>query len=169
MPTQRRLEKMQRVIKNRQQDITVVCENIYDNHNVSAMLRSCDAIGIEKIHLLYTDGHKFPALANQTSGSASKWIDTERHASADDLRSRLKEDGFTIYATALDANAKSIYEIDWTQPSAIIMGNEHNGVTDNSRSVADEIIYVPQFGMTQSLNVSVATAVVLYEACRQRI
>jgi len=169
MPTQRRLEKMQRVIKNRQQDLTVVCENIYDPHNVSAILRSCDAVGVEKIHLYYTHGHRFPELGKQSSGSAKKWIDTERHSTGDSLRNTLKDDGFTIYATALEMEAKPIHDIDWTKPSAIIVGNEHNGVSPEALEIADEVIYVPMFGMIQSLNVSVATAVILYEACRQRI
>jgi len=80
----------------------------------------------------------------------------------------LKEKNFTIYATHVDPSAKTIYEVDWTRPSAIIMGNEHLGVSDDALEIADERIFIPQTGFIQSLNVSVATAIILYEAFRQR-
>jgi tRNA (guanosine-2'-O-)-methyltransferase len=168
MTTKRRVEKMIRVIKNRQPDLTVVCENIHDPHNVSAILRTCDAVGVEKVHLLYTH-QPFPKIGKKSSASAKKWIDIEFYKDAETLHRALKQFGYTIYAADLNSQSQSIYEVDWTQPSVIIMGNEHLGVSRDALKIADSSIYIPMFGMIQSLNVSVATAVILYEACRQRV
>lgn len=168
MPTVKRLDKMKRVLNFRQPDLTVVCENIHDPHNVSAILRSCDAVGVLSVHLLY-NLEKFPKLGRKSSASANKWIDIQKHKKYSDLKRVLQDQGMKIYATFLDPSAKSIYEIDWTLPSAIIVGNEHRGVSDEALQIADQKIYVPMFGMVESLNVSVATAVILYEICRQRL
>jgi len=168
MPTARRLQKMERVLRNRQPDLRVVCENIHDPHNVSAILRTCDAAGVGMVHLLYTH-EEFPQLGKKSSASAKKWIDIQRHRSFEDLQQALHRDGITIYATHLGEQAISIYDVDWTQPSAIIMGNEHRGVSEEALAIADANVYIPQFGMIESLNVSVATAIILYEAVRQRL
>ena len=168
MPTERRIQKITRVLQNRQLDLTVVCENIHDPHNVSAILRTCDAAGVWGVHLLYTH-ESFPELGKKSSASAKKWIAIERHRSYTDLQQTLRARGFHIYATHLGRKAISIYEVDWTQPSAIIVGNEHRGVSEEAIAIADANVFIPQFGMIESLNVSVATAVILYEAVRQRI
>lgn len=168
MPTARRVEKMTRVLKNRQQDLTIVCENIHDPHNVSAILRTCDSVGIDTVNLLY-NVNTYPKMGKRSSASARKWIKTEKFNKGVDLRAALKQQNFMIYATRMDGdNTKSIYDIDWTLPSAVILGNEHLGVSQDAFSIADESIYIPMFGMIESLNVSVAAAVILYEACRQR-
>ncbi len=168
MPTTRRMKKMAGVLKNRQPDLTVVCENIHDPHNVSAILRSCDAVGVETVHLLYSSG-EFPEMGKKSSASAKKWVDVGFFSSCREARSLLKAQGFTIYATCLNEQAQSIYDVDWTAPAAIMVGNEHNGVSAEALEIADALIFIPMFGMIQSLNVSVATAVILYEACRQRM
>lgn len=168
MVTTRRLKKIQQVLRNRQLDLTVVCENIHDPHNVSAILRTCDAVGIAKVHLLYPE-HQFPQLGKKSSASAKKWVETQAHTDARSLREYLKKAGFTIFATHLSERATSLYELDWTRPAAIIVGNEHEGVSEEALSIADQTVYIPMFGMVESLNVSVATAVILYEAARQRL
>ncbi len=168
MPTKGRLEKLKKVLQNRQRDLTIVCENIHDPHNVSAVLRSCDAVGVYQVFLLYTN-EQFPKLGRKSSASANKWIDLKRYKNYDKVREALKRKGMNIYATYIDASAKSIYDIDWTLPSAIMVGNEHRGVSRECLNIADDLIYIPMLGMVESLNVSVATAVILYEACRQRI
>lgn len=168
MTTTRRIEKMIQVLKNRQPDLTVVCENIHDPHNVGAIFRSCEAVGIEEVGLLYTN-EIFPEIGSNASASAKKWLEMRFFKDSSELQQHLKERGFTIYATHLDPQAKSIFEVNWTQPAAIIMGNEHLGVSEDILKIADSTIYIPMLGMIQSLNVSVATAVILYEACRQRM
>lgn len=159
---------MRKVLQHRQRDLTIVCENIHDPHNVSAILRSCDAVGVARVHLLYTD-EPFPQLGRKTSASARKWIDILRHTDYAKLQAHLKKQKMTIYATYVEPAAKTIYEIDWTKPAAIVLGNEHRGVSDDALAIADQTIRIPMFGMVESLNVSVAAAVILYEACRQRL
>jgi len=168
MVTERRTERMKRILNFRQTDLTVVCENIHDPHNVSAMLRSCDAVGVNTVHLLYTS-ETFPKLGKKSSASAKKWLDCKQHRNHQELQKSLKDQNMKIYATYIDPTAKSIFDVDWTQPSAIIMGNEHRGVSSEALDIADQMIFIPMFGMIESLNVSVATAVTLYEACRQRL
>ena len=168
MPTERRIQKIQRVLQCKQPDLTVVCENIHDPHNVSAILRTCDAAGVWQVYLLYTQ-EDFPELGKKSSASAKKWIETLRFRDPQTLRRHLKDQGFTIYATHLGSQAISIYDVDWTQPSAIIVGNEHRGVSEEALQIADHNVFIPMFGMVESLNVSVATAVILYEAVRQRL
>jgi tRNA (guanosine-2'-O-)-methyltransferase len=167
MPTERRIEKFRRVLQHRQPDLTVVCENVHDPHNVSAILRSCDSVGVCAVQLLYTV-EEFPSLARKSSGSARKWVDPRRFDSAETMARTLRSEGFTLYATHLEAEAVPIYDVDFTRPSAIIVGNEHRGVSDEVLALSDQNIYIPQTGMIESLNVSVATAVILYEAFRQR-
>lgn len=165
--TERRLEKITKVVRARQNDLMLILENIHDAHNVSAIFRSCDAVGIQKVGLVYTQ-EKFPKISRVTSSSANKWVDSIRFSSVEDCIKYLKQNNFTVYASILDEKAKSIYDVDFTHPTAIVMGNEHRGISEEFQKLADEKIYIPMRGMIQSLNVSVATAVILYEVQRQR-
>ncbi|MFZ2322913.1 MAG: TrmH family RNA methyltransferase [Ignavibacteriaceae bacterium] len=166
--TEKRLEKISNVIKSRQHSLTVVMENIHDPHNVSAIFRTCDAVGIPKVNLIYTI-EAFPRIGKKTSASAFKWVEKEKYKSVADCYNELKKNGYKIYASSLTDHSKSLYDIDLTQRSAIVVGNEHRGVSETAAELADEVFLIPQFGMVQSLNVSVATAVILYEALRQRL
>lgn len=142
-------------------------ENIHDPHNVSAIYRTCDAVGIPEISLLYTI-EQFPKVSKISSASAAKWINTKKFKNTKKCLTSLKKNGFKIYATMLDSNAINMHEIDFTKKTAIILGNEHRGVSAEAAELADEKIFIPMRGMIQSLNVSVAAAVILYEAQRQR-
>jgi len=168
MPTARRVLKMKQILSCRQLDLTVVCENIQDPHNVSAILRTCDAVGVQNVNLLYTED-PFPELGKKSSASAKKWVDTERFSDPLELKKHLRSMGMRIYATYLSKKSESIYDIDWTQPSAIIFGNEQRGVSEKVLEICDHRVKIPMFGMIESLNVSVAAAVILYEAARQRL
>jgi tRNA (guanosine-2'-O-)-methyltransferase len=167
MPGERRLAKLEFVLKHRQPDLTVVMENIHDPHNVSAMLRSCDAAGVWEVQLLYnTDA--FPKIGKKSSASAGKWVERRKFKTVGDCYAKLRSEGFRIYATRLDAKAQSFYDVDFTRRIAIVFGNEHRGVSDEAAQEADGLIQIPMFGMIQSLNVSVACAITLFEAVRQR-
>jgi len=166
--TVKRLEKITRVVKSRQHSLTVVLENIHDPHNVSAIFRTCDAVGIPKVSLVY-NFEAFPRIGKKSSASAFKWVDKEKYKTVEECYSNLRKEGFKIFASSLTENSKNLYELDLTKKAAIVVGNEHRGVSDLSTDLADEVFSIPQFGMVQSLNVSVATAVILYEAMRQRI
>ena len=166
--TEKRLEKITRVINSRQHSLTVVLENIHDPHNVSAIFRTCDAVGISKVNLIY-NMETFPRIGKKSSASAFKWVDKNKYKSVEDCYVELKSNGYKIYASSLADNSKSLYDLDLTQKVAVVVGNEHRGVSEGAAKLADEIFLIPQFGMVQSLNVSVATAVILYEAMRQRL
>jgi tRNA (guanosine-2'-O-)-methyltransferase len=168
MRTERRLNRLEEVLRHRQTDLTVVMENIHDPHNVSAILRSCDAAGLMSVQLIYTDT-EFPDIGKKSSASAKKWVERKKFKSVKKCYDKLHEEGYTIYATHLEGSAKSLYAVDMTKKTAIVVGNEHEGVSSEAAQLADGIIQIPMFGMIRSLNVSVATAVILFEAVRQRI
>lgn len=166
--SEKRLKKIISTLKRRQFDLMVVLENIHDPHNVSAILRTCDGVGIPKVSLVYTI-EKFPKIGKKSSASAFKWVERQKFNSIDSCYSELRKNGFKIYASSICDDSKSIYDIDFTEKTAIVLGNEHRGVSSDAEKLADERIMIPMFGMVQSLNVSVAAAIILYEAARQRI
>lgn len=168
MLSERRKSRIERTLRYRQRDLTVVIENVHDPHNVSAILRSCDAVGIGEVQLLYTT-EKFPRIGKKSSASAGKWVERRNFKSAPECFETLRKEGFTIYATSLGEGSLSLYDLDLTGKVAIVMGNEHRGVSEEAAAGADAQFQIPMFGMIQSLNVSVASAVTLFEALRQRI
>ena len=167
-PGNRRMEKIRKVLSRRQPGLTVVMENIHDSHNVSAVLRSCDAAGVMRVELLYTQ-EKFPRIGKKSSSSASKWMERRNHTSVDECFATLHDEGFQIFATHLSENTVSLFDLDLTANVALVFGNEHRGVSEEAAAKADARVHIPMVGMIQSLNVSVAAAVCLYEAMRQRL
>src|SRR5512142_2189840 len=160
MRSERRLARLESVIRQRQPDLTVVLENIHDPHNVSAVLRSCDASGVMEIQLVYTE-EKVPKLGKKSSASAKKWVEHRDFDSIGKCHERLRKEGYTILATHLDDHPVSLYDLDLTGKTALVFGNEHRGVSDEAARLADGLFMIPMFGMIQSLNVSVACAVTL--------
>jgi tRNA (guanosine-2'-O-)-methyltransferase len=168
--TERRQQRIRRVLERRQPDLTVVLENVHDPHNVSAVLRSCDAVGVLTVHSIYSiEQPPERAYARTISASAAKWIEVERHDSVDACYAHLREFGFRVLATALTPESGSLYGIDFTQPVALVFGNEMRGVSDEAVALADGTFEIPMKGMVESLNISVACAVTLFEAARQRV
>jgi len=165
--TEKRIAKVNKVLKARQDSLRLVIENIHDPHNVSAIFRTCDAVGVPKVSLLY-NLDEFPKIGKKSSASAFKWVEKKKFKSIDKCYSDLREDGFKIYASALNENSKNLYDLDLSDKVAIVLGNEHRGVSEEAAEAADESFMIPMYGMVQSLNVSVAAAVILYEALRQR-
>lgn len=164
----RRLQRLRGVLERRQPGLTVVIENVHDPHNVSAILRSCDAVGVARVELLYTV-EKFPRIGKKSSSSANKWVERRRHTSVKECFSILHGEGFQILATRLGESSCSLFDSSLVRPTAFVLGNEHRGVSDEAAAAADACIGIPMMGMIESLNVSVAAAVCLYEALRQRL
>ncbi|MDL2207942.1 RNA methyltransferase [Desulfovibrio sp. OttesenSCG-928-M16] len=165
--TPRREAKIRKVLALRQKDLTLVLANIHDPHNVSAIYRSCDAFGVPEVHLYYTDT-AFPPLGAKSSASARKWVASVRHKDMDSLIAALKERNMRIFATSCSPGARPLFDLDLTLPTAIVMGNEHRGLDAEFAPHVDGEVYIPMYGMIQSFNVSVAAALLLYEASRQR-
>lgn len=166
--TEKRTNKIESVVKSRQKSLHVVFENIHDPHNVSAIFRTCDAVGAGSISLVYNT-ETFPKIGKKSSASAYKWVEKKKYKTIPECFNALKSDGFKIYVSSISSGARSIYELDLTKKSAIVFGNEHRGVSKEAEELADVKFIIPMFGMVQSLNVSVAAAVVLYETLRQRL
>jgi len=167
--TPERAARLEEVLRRRQPDLTVVFENVYDPHNVSAVLRSCDAVGVLEAHGVYHSGEQFPKLGDKSSGSARKWVDLHLHDDVDACYEALRTRGMKIYTTHMASDSTSLYDLDLTQPIAFVFGNEHSGVSQEALAKADGNFLIPQMGIVQSLNISVACAVSLYEAFRQRM
>ena len=167
--TEARTEKIRRVLSKRQLDLTVVLENVHDPHNVSAVIRSCDAVGIYEVFLIYHSGQKFPDLSKKSSASAIKWVKLNFFDNVEKCFLALRQRGFKIFTTSLKADSISLYELNLAEPVALVFGNEHSGVSEEAISLADGNFLIPQVGMVESLNISVACAVSLYEAFRQRL
>lgn len=165
--TENRKNRVRDVLARRQKDLTLVVNNIHDPHNVSAILRSCDAFGVSEINLLYTS-NVFPALGKKSSASAKKWVGRVKHTDAAVMKQDLEGHGFKLVRTGFSPTAVALKDWDFTRPTAVILGNEHSGVEKDLQDLVDNELYIPMQGMVQSLNVSVAAAIILYEAFRQR-
>jgi len=166
--SEKRLQRITSVVKSRQHSLRVVLENVHDPHNVSAVFRTCDAAGVPKVSLIY-NLEKFPKIGKKSSASAFKWVEKERFNNVNECYESLKKEGFNIYASSISNDAIDLYKLDFKTKIAIVLGNEHRGVSDEATKLADKKFKIPMNGMVQSLNVSVAAAIVLYEALRQRM
>jgi len=166
--TDERLEKTRRVVEKRQPTLTLVMENINDPHNLSAVLRSCDAVGVYEVSLIYYGTQQMPKLGEKSSASAYKWVELNMYGSVEECYAKLRKEGKKIYSTHMAKDAVSLYDLDLTGPVALVFGNEHTGVSEEAAEQADGNFLIPQVGMIQRLNISVAAAVSLFEAFRQR-
>lgn len=166
MRTAERQARLEHVLSLRQKDLTLVLANIHDPHNVSAIYRSADAFGVATLHLYYTNT-AFPTLGSKCSASARKWVESIRIKTPGELQKIMQ--GYQILATSCSPLAKPFGEYDFTKPTAVIMGNEHSGVPEELQSIVNGELYIPMYGLIQSFNVSVAAALILYEASRQRM
>jgi tRNA (guanosine-2'-O-)-methyltransferase len=167
MPNERRVLRLREVLERRQEDLAVVVENVWDPHNASAIVRSADGFAAGTVHLLYTI-EEAPDLSRGVSAYTDKWTSLERHDDTAELVATLRERGQRIYATALDEAAVDYLEVDWTEPAALVLGNEQRGCSEELLAAADAHVTIPMLGFAQSFNVSVAAAVVLAEVARQR-
>lgn len=166
--TPERMERLQGVLNKRQNDITVVLENVFDPHNISAVMRTCDAIGIQELYVLNTKISPHRKWGTKSSSSADKWLTIHQFTNAAACFSELRRKYNRILTTHLGDGSVCLYELDFTHPIALVFGNERDGVSEEIRSLADGNFIIPQVGIIKSLNISVACAVTLYEAFRQK-
>ena len=166
--TPERHQRLTSVLKKRQPDLTVVLENVFDPHNISAVMRSCDAVGIQEIYVLNSKIPRHKKWGARSSSSAAKWLTIHQYEDVNECLSSLRKKYQSILTTHLSGDAVSLYSLDLTKSTALIFGNEHSGVSDEVRALSDGNFIIPQLGMIRSLNISVACAVTLYEAFRQK-
>ncbi len=167
--TPERSEKLLKVLSKRQANLTVVLENVQDPHNASAVMRTCDAVGIQEVYILTTKIPRHKKWGYRSSSSALKWLTIHEFDHLEECVAALRKKFSTILTTHLSSDAVNLHDINFTESIALVFGNEHAGVTEEFRALADGNFIIPQMGIIQSLNISVACAVSIYEAMRQKM
>ncbi|MEW5900967.1 MAG: RNA methyltransferase [Acidobacteriota bacterium] len=168
MPTPQRIEKVKRLLAQRQPDLRVVLEGVAIAHNASAVIRTCDAAGVLHLHLV-SPHPELLGINKAISTRAEKWVEIHLHPSLSECLGPLRKMGFKIAVTHLAKGAMAYGDLDYTQALAIVFGSEAEGVSGEALEMADYRIQVPMFGMVQSLNLSVSVGVILFEAAKQRL
>ena len=166
--TPERQDRLLSVLNKRQDNITLVLENVFDPHNISAVMRTCDAVGMQEIYVLNTKIPRHKKWGAKSSSSAAKWLTIHQFTDLEECMRAIRKKYKTILTTHLSSDAKSLHEINFTDRIALVFGNEHAGVSEEMRNLADGNFIIPQVGIIRSLNISVACAVTLYEAFRQK-
>ena len=161
-----RFQKLSRALSRRQPDLTVLMERVHKSHNLSAILRNCDAVGVFEAHAIPPE--EGLQIHSHTSAGTAKWVRLVRHRTIHGAIKKLKGRGFRVLAAHPGPDAVDFREADYTAPTALMMGGELLGLSDEALALADQRISIPMVGMAQSFNVSVATALLLFEAFRQR-
>lgn len=166
--TPQRYNRLTSVLKHRQPDLTVVLENVFDPHNVSAVMRTCDAVGIQDVFILNNRIPPHKKWGYKSSSTATEWLTVHQFTDAETCFKEIRRKYEKIYASYLGDDSLQVYNIDLTESIALVFGNETFGVSDEIRKYTDGDFIIPQVGIIKSLNISVACAVTLYEAFRQK-
>ena len=166
--TPEREQRITSVLDKRQDNITIVLENVFDPHNISAVMRTCDAVGVQDIYVLNTRIPRHKKWGAKSSSSAAQWLTVHQYSDAQTCFAHLRQRVDHIFTTHLSSDAVSLYDMDLTGRIALVFGNEHSGVSEEILALSDGNFIIPQVGIIRSLNISVACAVTLYEAFRQK-
>ena len=169
MRTNKRVLRMQQTLAQKQPSLQIFLENVHSSQNLSAIIRSCEGVGVLEVYYATPLNESLKIHKTITQG-AHRWTNRCRVNTQDKTKflAQKKAEGFQVVVTHLSENSCSFRKIDYTKPTLIVVGNEKEGVSLDVIALADKTIIIPMQGMVQSLNVSVATALVLYEAQRQR-
>ena len=164
--TPERYRKLRQTLDRRQPDLTVLAEQIHKPRNIAALVRTGDAVGMHELHMVWPwDKHR---PYSGTAMGSDRWVNIERHESLVEGIQHLQGKSYKVYAAHLSDQAVDYRQVDYTVPCAVLVGNEKQGVSDEAARLADEHIIIPMMGMVESFNVSVAAAIILSEAQRQR-
>ena len=166
--TPERIKRLTTVLNKRQPDLTLVLENVFDPHNISAVMRTADAVGIQEIFVVNTRIAMHKKWGAKSSSSAAKWLTIHQFDNLETCIAEVKSRYKKLYTTHLAENSVSVYDLNLCEPVALIFGNEHSGCSNEIVALADGNFIIPQVGIIQSLNISVACAVSIYEAFRQK-
>lgn len=166
--TEHKKRRIEAVLSRRTRHLTVVLENVYQPHNAGAVIRTCDCFGIQDLHVIEA-GNAFSPGADVTAGSA-KWVSVHRHrfpgggeGGTPACLEGLRQSGYRLVALTLRTPGMPIYDLPLDRPLALCIGTEEDGLSDAAHDLADDFAHVPMAGFTQSLNLSVTAAIVLYE------
>jgi tRNA (guanosine-2'-O-)-methyltransferase len=166
--TPERYQRLTSVLNKRQPDLTVVLENVFDPHNVSAVMRTCDAVGIQDVFILNNRIPPHKKWGYRSSSTAAEWLTIHQFTNVDECFTELRKRYKKIYATHLGERSTTLHHLALTEPVALVFGNETFGVSEEITKLVDGTFIIPQVGIIKSLNISVACAVTLYEAFRQK-
>ncbi len=157
--TDSRKEGFKRVLANRTKHFTVVCEDVYQLHNTSAVMRSCEVFGVQELHVIEQRFGK--KIDKEIALGAEKWVDINRYSNHQDCIEVLKQKGYQIIATTPHENDCMLEDFDISKPSAIFFGTERHGLSEEVIRQADGFMKIPMVGFTESLNISVSAAIIL--------
>jgi tRNA (guanosine-2'-O-)-methyltransferase len=166
--TPERYNKLTSVADRRQPDLTVVLENVFDPHNISAVMRTCDSVGIQDVYVLNTRIPRHEKWGRRSSSSSAKWVTVHQYENFGECLQLLRQRYQRLLTACIAPGTADMYTLDFTQSTALVFGNEHNGCSAEMIAAADGSFMIPQMGIIESLNISVACAVTVYEALRQR-
>ena len=166
--TPERREKLLSVLQKRQTNLTVVLENVFDPHNEAAVMRTCDSVGIQDVYVINNRKPLKKKWGFRSGSGAKKWLTIHQFTEPEECFKELRTSYSRILTTHLGSDSVSLYDIDFTGSIALVFGNERFGVSEEARALSDGNFVIPQCGIIQSLNISVACAVTLYEAYRQK-
>jgi len=166
--TPEREQRITSVLDKRQDNLIIMLENVFDPHNISAVMRTCDAVGVQDVYVLNTRIPRHKKWGAKSSSSAASWLTVHQYSDAKECFGHLRSRVDHIFTTHLSTDAVSLYDMDLTGRVALVFGNEHSGVSEEILAMADGNFLIPQMGIIRSLNISVACAVTLYEAFRQK-
>lgn len=166
--TPERYKRLTNVLQHRQPDLTVVLENVFDPHNISAVMRTCDAVGIQDVYILNNRMPPHKKWGYRSSSTAAEWLTIHQYTDAEKCFADVRQKFQHIYCSFLGQSSRNLYTLDLTQSIALVFGNETFGVNEDIRRLCDGDFIIPQVGVIKSLNISVACAVTLYEAFRQK-
>ncbi len=164
--TPERFKKIQQVLSQRQLDLTVVLDHVHKHRNHAAILRTCDAVGIQQMHVVVKEQDHRPFRG--TAMGSQSWVDVAKYDSLSDALGVVRDQGMQLLVANKSDRALAYTDIDYCRPTALVMGAEKKGVSDAALEMADKEVYVPMLGMVESYNVSVAAAIILNEARQQR-
>lgn len=161
-----RFARITQMLNHRQPELTVCLEQVHKPHNLAAIVRTADAVGVSDVHATWED--RAMRLSGKSATGSQNWVNVHSHDTTEEAIAALRAQGMQIIATNLSDTAVDFREVDYTKPTAILMGQEKHGISPEALALADQDVIIPMVGMCQSLNVSVASALILYEAQRQR-
>ncbi|MEH6656677.1 RNA methyltransferase [Leeuwenhoekiella marinoflava] len=159
--TPRRQQLFKEVLAERTRFLTVAIEDVGHLHNTSAVMRSCDAFGVQDVHVI--EELKGKRIDREIAMGAQKWTTVHRYDSTKNALAQLKQNGYRIVATTPHHTAHKLEDFKLNQPTALFFGSEKDGLTETVIEAADDYVYIPTFGFTQSLNISVCAAILLQE------
>ena len=164
-----RKKRIEEYYRNKIKDVEILIDNVWDPHNASAVLRSCDGFGISKINLYYTYNEfpKLKSMGKKSSASANKWLELNRIKNLDEFVSEKKKKGFVFIGADIQ-KSKNLTKFKFPEKCIIVFGNENQGISEELKKQCDEFIFIPMAGFVRSFNISVSAGVILYELFRQK-